>query len=477
MSTIKRKTVNGILWSLSQQFATRGITLLTTLVLAWFLSPADYGLIAMIAVFIEIASSLMNSGFQNALVRLPEAIPEDFNTAFFANLVLGVFSYILLYITAPLIAEFYEEEKLVLLIRVTGIVVLIRAFGVVQEAQITRNMNFKKLFRAAMPATVISAILAITLAYFSFGVWALVTQMLVSALCSVMIIWWGSAWRPSNAVSLDSLNKMYKFGYKLFLGGLSDSSFKNMYVIVIAKLFSTSVAGLYFFADRLREMLIFQLVYSIQKVTYPALCSIQEDPIRMKQGYRKLIRLTSFILFPLIIFIAALADQIFHLLLSEKWWAASVYFQLMCLAGVLIPIHAINLNILMVLGRSDLILWLEIIKKGMLVAILMISYHYGVIGILIGQIVSSVLAYMPNSFYSKKLIDYGVKQQLSDFSPSLLLAGAIGFLIFVVQKMLPWHDLTNVIVLGTASMILYLLVSHLLRVEALREAKVLFMKR
>jgi O-antigen/teichoic acid export membrane protein len=471
MSTLTHKTTTGILWTLAEQFAVRGVTVLVTLVLAWFLSPEDFGLVAMMAVFIAIATSLMDSGFKQALIRLPEARSEDFNTAFYANLLLGGIAYCLLFLAAPLIADFYSESRLVSLIRVAGVVVVINAFQIVQVAQLSRNLDFKAQFRAALPASLVSAVVAVIMAARGFGVWALITQMIVSASTLTFLLWWQGGWRPGISVSSDSLRQMYGFGYKLFLSGLLDTGFKNMYVIVIAKLFSTSLAGLYFFADRIREMVIFQLVSAIQKVTYPALSTIQSDSLRMKESYRKLVRIASFILFPIILFIGALAEPIFELLLPEKWWPAAVYLQLMCLAGVLIPIHAINLNILKVLGRSDLFLGLELIKKAMAVAILAISYRYGIIGILIGQVATSILGYIPNSYYSKKLINYGIKEQLADFMPALFLASGVGVVAWAGQKMLPWHDLTKLMVLGVACLIVYLLCGRLLRIKALGDAK------
>jgi O-antigen/teichoic acid export membrane protein len=476
MTTLTHRTTKGILWTLAQQLAVRGLSVLVTLVLAWYLTPIDYGLIAMMAVFIAIANSLMDSGFKDALIRLPEARPEDFNTAFFANLTLGLCAYALLYLSAPLIADFYSENDLVTLVRVSGIVVVINAFQVVQTAQFTRDMNFKIQFKASIPASILSAFVAIFLAYFDYGVWALVGQMIMSAVISTLIIWRWSTWRLGKSVSLESLKQMYKFGYKLFLTGLIDTGFKNMYVIVIAKLFSTSLAGLYFFADRMREIIIFQLIGAIQKVTYPALSTIQSDKLRMKQGYRKLIRLTSFILFPIILLIAALADTIFQLLLPERWWQASFYLQLMCLAGVIIPINAINLNILKVLGRSDLILGLEVIKKSLFIVILVISSRYGIKGILVGQIIMSILAYIPNSYYSKSLIVYGVKQQMLDFMPSLILAGSISYVVWRMQVVIVWGDLTKLFILGFGGVLVYLTFSYVLRFEVFSQAKQLLKK-
>lgn len=465
MASLRDRTLVGVFWNLAEQLAVKGISVIVTLLLAYFLSPEDFGLVAMMTVFISIATSLMDSGFRQALIRLPDARQVDFNTAFYANITLGFVAYLLLFFAAPLISGFYGEERLTALIRVTGLVVILNSFQVVQYACLSRAMNFKIQFRAAFPASLISAFVAIYIAYAGFGVWALIAQMLVSAFLVAAFLWWQKLWRPSLSWSTDSLKSMYLFGYKLFISGMLDTGFKNMYVVVIAKLFTTSIAGLYFFADRIKEILIFQLVATIQKVTYPALSSIQTEPQRLKKAFKTVIRITVFILSPLILLFAALAGPIFELLLPERWWPAVIYVQLMCLAGVLIPIHAINLNLLKVLGRSDLFLRLEIIKKSIAIFILLCTYKYGVIGILTGQIMSSIVGYIPNSIYSKQLIGYSPREQVMDFLPPLFLASLVGLFVWWAQNELNWHSLPELVVLGSSGLIAYICLSWLMKIK------------
>lgn len=460
------KAIAGILWNFSEQLLRRGVGLITTLLLAYFLAPEAYGLLAMMAVFIAIATSLMDSGFLQALIRLKEVTSEDLSSAFYANLALGALSYLLLFISAPWIADFYDEPQLIQLIRALGLVVLIQAFEVVQVALFHRQMNFKAQLMAGFPAALISACAAIGLAYWGAGVWALVTQMIIAALITVVLLWWMSNWRPARVFSGQSLRSMYGFSYKLFLSGMLDTVFKNLYVIVIAKLFAASVAGLYFFAEKIRELVLSQLVNAIQNVTYPALASVQDDNIRLKAGYKKVIYVTTFLLFPALIFLAALAQPLFELLLPEKWWLAVPYLQLLCLSGLLYPLHSINLNILKVKGRSDLYLYLEIIKKLMVVVVVFFSYRYGVIGILIGQIFSSALAYIPNSYFSAKLINYPVREQIKDFLPGLALSLLVGGVIFIAVQWVQWTAIGVLIFFGLSGCLLYLCGAHLLKLTA-----------
>jgi O-antigen/teichoic acid export membrane protein len=464
--TLAQKTITGIIWNFAEQIGRRGIGVVITLLLARFLVPADYGLVAMMAVFLAVAASLMDSGFKQALIRLQKAKQVDFNTAFYANLCLGTLSYFLLFLAAPFIADFYNEPRLTTLIRVAGLSIPINAFQVVQVAILSRDLNFKAQLQATIPAGIISGGIAVGLAYAGLGVWALIVQMHLAALITTVFLWWIQGWRPTLEVSRQSLGNMYNFGYKLFLSGLLDTIFQNIYVIVIAKMFTASIAGHYFFANKLKDLVLQQFVSSIQNVTYPALASLQADNKRLKEGYRKVIQVTTFVLFPAMLFLAALAEPLFKVLLPEKWLPAIAYLQLMCIAGVMYPLHSINLNILQVKGRSDLFLYLEIIKKIMAVIILVVSFKYGVTGILIGQVIVSIIAYVPNSYFSAKLINYPVREQMADFMPGLALSGAVSLVVYGSVCYLQWSALAKLIVLASASGLLYLAGAHILKLQA-----------
>ena len=451
--------------------------MIITLLLARFLAPADYGLVAMMAVFLTVANSLMDSGFKQALIRLQAASQLDFNTAFYTNLALGVLSYLLLFLSAPFIADFYSEPRLIILIRVAGLNILIHAFQVVQSAILSRELNFKAQLQATVPAGIISGLVAVGLAYVGFGVWALIVQMLLAAFLTTALLWHLQGWRPNLSFSRLSLGSMYNFGYKLFLSGLLDTVFRNIYVIVIAKLFAASIVGYYFIADKLKDLVISQLVGAIQNVTYPALSTMQADDKRLKAGYRKVMQVTTFLLFPSMLLLAALAEPLFSLLLPQKWLPAVIYLQLMCLAGIMYPLHSINLNILKVKARSDLFLYLEIIKKAMAVLILFICYRYGVIGILVGQIIGSVLAYIPNSYFSLRLINYTVREQMADFMPGLALSGAVALVIYGAGLLVQWSAVIKLAVSALLAGTMFLLGAHLLRLQAYLLARQIIFKK
>lgn len=475
--SLTQKTISGIIWNFAEQLGRKGIGVVITLFLARFLMPADYGLVAMIAVFLALAASLMESGFNQALIRLQKAKQVDFNTAFYANLCFGALSYFLLFLAAPFIADFYNEPRLINLIRVAGLSILINAFEVVQVAILSRELNFKVSLQATVPASIISGLIAVWLAYAGLGVWALIAQILLAALITTISLWLIQGWRPTREISRQSLGKMYSFGYKLFLAGLLNIIFQNIYIIVIVKLFTTSIAGHYFFANKLKEFVLQQLVRSIQTVTYPALASLQSDTKRLKEGYRKVIQVTTFALFPAMLFMAALAEPLFKVLLSENWWPAITYLQLMCIVGVMYPLLAINLNILTVKGRSDLLLYLEIFKKTMEVITLAVSFKYGVTGILTGQVIVSILAYIPNCYFSARLINYSIREQIVDFLPGLALSVTVSTVVYGLTYYLHWPALFELITLSFAAVLLYLAGSHILQLHAYYLTRLMLQKK
>ncbi|MCU7938647.1 MAG: lipopolysaccharide biosynthesis protein [gamma proteobacterium symbiont of Bathyaustriella thionipta] len=477
MNNLTIRTANGIIWSLSEQLLRRSVGIIITILLARFLVPDDFGLIAMMAIFLELASQLMNSGFKEAVIRMKDANDIDFNTVFYSNIALGLISYGVLFVIAPFVSDYYEESRLNELIRVVGLIIIINSFQVVQSAILTRELNFKAQLKATLPASIISGLIAVTMAYFNYGVWAIVTQMVVSAILATTILWAMKIWRPKWLFSYNRLKKMFGFSIYLLITGLSNILFANMYIVIIAKYFSVTLVGYYFFSSKIKQLVIGQLVVSIQAVTYPALSKIQDDPDRLKSGYKKVISITTFLLFPVIALLAALAEPLLKFLFSEQWLPAVIYLQLMCIVAILQPLHAINLNILKVSGRSDLILYLGFLKKFIMVLILIISFNYGVIGILIGQIISSVIAYIPNSYYSDKLINYPLKEQLADFFPGLILSSAIAFITYNINVLINWSDLAKLLVLAPSAIILYLIGAHFLKLNAYLLSKQMILEK
>lgn len=465
---LSSKTAIGFFWNFAEQLSKRGIGIVVTLLLARFLTPDDYGLMAIIGVFLAIAYNFMDLGFNQAIIRKHNATEDDFSTAFYANLAMGFCSYIMLFISAPLIAAFYEEPRLIILIRVIGIAILINPFQSIQTSILSRNLNFKAQLKAAVPAAFISGIIAVIMAYMGFGVWALISQTILSTLIITIFLWFISAWKPTLVFNQKSLSEMLGFSLKLFLSDLLDTIFRNIYLVVIAKLFTAAIAGRYFFATKITELIFNQLVNSIQKVTYPVLAILQEDDVRLKAGYKKVIQVTTFALFPILAIVASLAQPMFIVFLSDQWLPAVPYLQLMCIAGMVYPLQSINLNILKVKGRSDLFLYLQTLNKLIIVIILSMSLQFGIMGILTGQIISSLLSYLPISYYSGKIIDYPVKEQIFDFLPGLILSITNASLIYFLIGISTYPPLIELILFGTLAGGIYIVTSYVFKLEALK---------
>lgn len=466
MSTIRHKTIIGTVWNFSEQLFNRGLNVLITIMLAWFLLPKEYGLIAMMAVFLALSSALIDAGFSQALIRKQDVSSQDYSTAFYANIILSVLIYLTLYGCAPFISRFYSQPLLVELIRVSGLTLFFNALSIVQKTVLIREMKFKLQLKVSLPASLLSGGLAIYSAYVGFGVWSLIIQMITNALFSALFYWRLNLWRPSITFSVNSLKELFGFGGYLLLESISAIPFRNMYVIVIAKIFSANIAGLYFFADKIKEIMMTQFVLSIQNVTYPALAKVQDDDERLKSGFRKIISVTTYLMSPAMIFLASLAEPLFTSILPDKWFGSVEYLQLMCLASVFNPLNTINLNILKVKGRSDIVFYIGLYKKTVAIGIFIYSLQFGIIAILLGQIINSVLAYLPNSYFSSRLIHYSMKEQAVDFVPSLILSAMIALMVYGLQAWVQWPATMELIIFSLIALSLYILISHILKLKA-----------
>ncbi|OOE58073.1 lipopolysaccharide biosynthesis protein [Salinivibrio sp. IB282] len=468
MSLVKKIYI-GMVWSFGEQLARRGTSVIVTLLLARFLVPEDFGLVAMMTVFLALGQSLTDSGFRQALIRLPEISETDYSTAFYANLMLGFVAYSMLYAAAPFIANFYEQGQLTNLIRVASLTTIINAFQVVQLASLSRNLNFKVQMQATVPSSIISGLIAIGLAYFNFGVWALVAQSLVAATIHTVILWWRQGWRPSEKFSWVSFKEMYNFGYKLFLSGSLDTLFKNLYPMVIAKAFSAPAAGLYFFADRIRELVVSQILHSIQAVTFPALAKKQASITELKRGYRRVIKVIIALFVPLVAGLILVAPWLFELLFPEDWYPAHRYLQILCLAVLLQPLNSLNLNILRVLGRSDILLALEVFKKIVVALVLMITAQISLEALMWGQVIQSVVFYFPNKYFSDRLIGYSFVEQFRDVGLYYGATAIVFCTVFWVIAQIQVGTLTSLGMTLIVSSILYVLAIFLLDKPLVKE--------
>ena len=431
--SLKNKTVRGVGWSFVDNIASSGVTFLVGLVLARLLSPAEYGIMAMMAIFIAVSNSIVDSGFSNALIRKVRVERVDYNTVFYFNLAVSVLLYVLLFLASPSISVFFKEPELVKVTRVIGSVLVINALAIIPRTVFVRDVNFKTQTKVSLISSVSSGAVGIVMALSGMGVWSLVGQQLSRQSLNSLFLWVYCKWKPSLEFSIESFRELFGFGSKLLLSGLLNTVYQNVYYIVIGRFYSSSLLGQYTRAEQFNTIFSSNLTSVVQRVSYPVLSSIQEDPKRLREAYRKVIKTTMLITFACMLGLAAVSRPLIVILIGEKWLPSVYFLQIICFSGMLYPLHAINLNILQVKGRSDLFLKLEVIKKIIAVVPITIGVFCGIEYMLWGSVFTSFIAYFLNSHYSARLIDYPTMDQMKDILPTFAISSIVAFFMWCVS--------------------------------------------
>ena len=468
MKEMNRKIGTGVLWNLASLFLTRGASTIFMLFLARLLAPEAFGLVAMATVVFELASAFITSGLGAALIRSKTVSDADLNTVFYTNLLLSIVAYAALFTGAPYIANFYSQPELTSLIQVMGLVVFINAAKVVQSAILSRKMDFKTQMKANTLSVVISGCLAVAAAWSGWGVWSLVVQMLSSALISAVVLWLVSQWRPTLQFSGESFRRLFGFGRNLLAEGVLDVLFQNSYILVIGRFFSAELTGLYFLAKKVSNLISQQLTGAVQQATFPALSTLQDDNAALLQKYRQIMQLMMFLIAPIMGLLAGLSPVLFELMFDERWAAAVPYLQLLCVVGALYPLHALNINLLNVKGRSDLVLKVGFVKKAVNLTLLFLAIPFGVIGIVISQVIGTFLALIPNTYFSARLVGYSLLDQIKDVVKPLAAAGFAGIAAWWVAQLEMPFLILSLLFAGVAGLLIYILASVLLRAEGAR---------
>ncbi|QSX39649.1 lipopolysaccharide biosynthesis protein [Shewanella cyperi] len=440
MAELQAKAKKGLQWSAIERIVTQGIQLAIALYLARLLGPTDFGLVGMLAVFIAIANVFIDSGFTSALIRKTDRSESDLVTAFYYNIAVSALCYLTLYISAPVVADFYQQAELQSLLRVLGLTVLINAFTLIPRVKLNVAMDFKTQAKISVLSVLISGPTAIVLAINGYGVWALVMQALLNASCTTVLLILFAPWLPRGRFTKQSFNYLFGYGSKLLLSGLLDVTYSNLYQIIIGKKFSPALVGQFTQANQLASVPAITITSIIQRVTFPMFSQLQDEPARMVNAYRKTLKLSALLIFPLIVALGLIAKPLLTSLLGSQWQDAAMLLSVLCLGYILYPIHAVNLNLLQVTGRSDLFLKLEVIKKGIGGTLLLLSIPYGVLAMCIGFTITSYLALLLNTYYTAKLTDLSQWQQCKDILPiwlAVMVAAALGYFagLYVLQ---PW---------------------------------------
>lgn len=431
--SLKSKTVKGVGWSFVDTVANQGMSFLVGLVLARLLSPSEYGLIGIIIIFITVFNAIVDSGFSNALIRNNKATDIDYSTGFITNLVFSIFLYIVLFLCAPVIALFFKQPILINLLRVMGIIIIINAFALIQRTVLVKKIDFKTQTWASLVSSIFSGFIGICMAYNGMGVWALVGQQISRQLVNTVCLWVFSKWMPQLRFSIASFKTMWGFGWKLLVSSLINNILNEIFQVVIGKCYTPAALGEYTRAKQFRDMFSQTLTSVIQRVTFPILSSIQDDKDRLKEGYRRIIKITVLPTFLLLLGMVAISKSMILVLIGEKWIDCVPMLQIICIYGMLYPLHAINLNMLQVQGRSDLFLKLEVIKDLLIFVPIGIGVIFNIYAMLWANLVVQIIAYYLNAYYSGPFLNYSFIDQVKDILPSLSVAFAMSLLVYLLS--------------------------------------------
>jgi O-antigen/teichoic acid export membrane protein len=469
--SLRKSGKQGMIWSFMIQGGTQIINFIVTVLLARILLPEQFGLIGMIAIFIAISRALVDGGFVSSLIRTKDADNVDYSTVFFVNLLSSLLLYSMLFLSAPYIANFYEQDILVSIIRVLGLVLIINSFSLVQSTKLNKALQFKTQFKLQVPSLIISAIVSIWMAYNDYGVWSLVAKDLTFAIFATIQLWWYGKWIPSLVFDKAKFKYHFNFGYKLSLTQIINTSFDNLYNVIIGKYFAAAQLG-YFTRARSLEQLPTSFFYNaFNRVFYPLLAKFNNDDVQLKRVYSQLIRVVVFIVTPILVYLGIVAEPFIRWLLTDKWLPAVSYFQLLLISGIFIPIHKYNLNICNLKGRSDMVLKLSILQNTLLLIGAFSALWFGIYGLLYSLIVVNILITFTNAYFSGKLIGYYLKNQLTDILPILLLNILLGLIFYFIQ--ITWFvrfpDLGNLIASFIGFFVIYLLYAFTIKMRVVKD--------
>lgn len=461
----KLKIIWSLVWKLLERTGTQGIQFLVQIILARLLSPEEFGVIAIVMVFVNLAQVFVQSGFNTALIQKKNADELDFSSVFYLSMGIASILYILIYLVAPFISDFYSAPELTKVLRVLALILFTGAFNSIQNAYVSRNLLFKKLFKSSIGAIFISGILGILAAYNGFGIWALVIQQLTNQVSVSIIMWFNVRWRPRLVFSFKRVQSLFSFGWKLLTSSLLDVLYLELRTLLIGRIYTASTLGYYNRGEQFPKVIVSNLNGSIQSVMLPTLSAYQDEKNKMKSFMRRSIVTSSFFIFPMMIGMAVVAEPLIKVVLTESWLPAIPFLQVFCVSYMLMPIHTANLQAINAMGRTDIFLRLEVIKKTIGLLILWISIFFGVHAIALGQIFSSIISSFINAYPNKRLLNYSYKEQIFDIMPSLLISLAMGGIVYLFNFLTiqAWQILFLQIFLGT---IIYFLLAKKFKLES-----------
>lgn len=457
--------IKNFIWRFAERCGAQLVTFVVSIVLARILAPEDYGTIALVTVFTTILQVFVDSGLGTALIQKKDADDLDFSSVFYFNFIVCLILYAGMFIAAPSIARFYGDVSLIAIVRVISLTIVISGVKGIQQAYVSRHMLFKRFFFSTIGGTVFSAFLGIAMAYAGYGVWALVVQQLSNTAIDTLILWLTVKWRPKRSFSWKRLEELLSYGWKLLVSALLDTGYNNITNLIIGKVYSSSDLAFYNQGDKFPKVIVSNINTSIDSVLLPSMSNVQNDRQGVKRMTRRAIKTSTYVMAPLMMGLAFCADSIVRVILTDKWLPCVLYMQIFCFTYMFWPIHTANLNAIKALGRSDLFLKLEIIKKIVGIIILLFTMRISVKAMAYSMIVTSILGQVINSWPNYKLLNYGYFEQIKDILPSIVLATVMGVLISLIRllNIAPGFMLLIQMVLGV---VIYIYGSYILKLES-----------
>lgn len=465
MDKSSQSVLSNLIWRFMERCGSQLISFVVSVVLARLLAPELYGSIALVTVITSILQVFVDSGMANALIQKKDTDDLDYSSVFYFNLVFCLVLYLGLFLAAPFIARVYEDSSLVPVIRVLGLTLVVSGVKNVQQAYVSKTMQFRRFFFATLGGTLFSAVVGISMAYMGYGIWALVMQQLLNAAVNTAILWLTVGWKPRLAFSFTRLAGLISYGWKLLVSALLDTVYNKLYQLVVGIVYSSADLAYYNKADQLPVLVVENINSSIDSVLLPVLSAEQDKRLVVREMTRRAIKMSTYVMMPMMAGLAACAEPLVRLLLTEKWLPCVPYMQIFCVCYAFYPLHTANLNAIKAMGRSDMFLYLELVKKAVGILALVITMYMGVFYMALSRIFTGVLSQLINAFPNKKLLDYPYLEQLKDMAPSILLSALMGAGVYLLT-FLGLNDFATLALQLACGVALYVALSMLFRIDS-----------
>ncbi len=475
--SLKQKTIAGLFWNAIDKFSAMGLEFVIGIILARLLTPEEFGLIGMIAVFIAISQMFINSGFSQALIRKEDCTQTDYATTFFFNLGVGGLFFLVLFFSAPLVSAFFGEPQLTALLQVLAISLIISSLTIIQRTILIKRIDFKLQTKISLIATILSGGIAILMAVKGFGVWSLVGKTLSREGINSFFLWLWNRWKPTLEFSKKSFRELFGFGSNLLLSGLIGTIFNNIYYIVIGKYFSAQTLGFYTRAELFKNLSSNNIENILTGVGYPALAKVQDDPVLLKRGFQKLLTSAAFIIFILMFGLGATSESLIIALIGEQWRPSILYLQLLCFFGMVVPLNSININALNVLGRSDLYLKLQFIFQICTIPVIIVGVIYGIVPMILAMIINGLIAFYLFGRVAGRHIGYFIEDQIKDIFPSFLIAATMGCLVYFLGQISIQSFLLKLLIQIISGGIIVIVICEVLKYETYSSIKDILLKK